>query len=67
MIFKFKLNWFFFYKNSFLLMLEFFIYITNTQVLWSLMSLNPKPLNHIGDVVVSVLSSSAVDRGFKPR
>ena len=48
-------------------MLEFFIYTTNTQVLLSLMSLNPKPLNRIGDVVVSVLSSSVVDCGFEPR
>ena len=25
------------------------------------------PLNHIGDVMVSVLASSAIDHGFKPR
>ena len=34
---------------------------------WDLAHLIPKKMNHIGDARISVLASSAVDRGFDPR
>jgi hypothetical protein len=45
----------------------YYIFIFTFMVLSYTVDPTPILLNHIGGVMVSVLASSAVDRGFEPR